>query len=470
METERQNTKRELDMLHGTLWDKIPLFALPVAATSILEQMYNVTDLAVLGHFAGKGSTAAIAAVGANSPVIALIVTFFVGIALGCTVRIANAIGRQDEETVHRTVHTAISLALLGGILVALLGETLAGPLLQLLEVPEEVLPQAELYLRIYLAGLPVIVLYNFEGAVFRSVGDTRTPLRALVLATILNGLLDLLFILGPGWMVGGVALGTVLANGFSALLLLWKLCRTPSVIRLQLRKLSMDGAALRGILQVGLPAGLQSAVFSLANLVIQAAVNSLGTVALAASSASLNIEIIVYDVLNAFSQACTTFVGQNFGAGQLRRCQKILKICLGEDILAVGFCIVATLGLGNRVLELFNRDPQVMALAHTRLTIVFSGYGFSLLYEVISGYLRGFGISALPAFLTFLGVCGTRLFWIWAIFPRYPSFQTVMRVYPLSLIITALLLGSLLLVLRPARRYEEKNWTMFDDKKKEVQ
>ena len=445
--------KQKLDMLNSSLWNKIPQFALPVAATAILEQLFNASDIAVVGNFSGAASTIAVAAVGANSFVISLVVNFFIGIALGANVVIANAIGREDEGDVHRAVHTAVVVSVLGGVLVTIFGELISGVVLRSLNVPEEVLPYALLYLRIYLLGMPVILLYNFEAAIFRSIGDTRVPLQTLAFSGILNVLLNLFFVIVLHMTVNGVATATVISNAISSVLLFVRLRRSDKAIHLDWKELHIDRKILKKILQIGFPAGIQSAVFSVSNIVIQSAINSLGTVVMAASSAAFNIEVVAYDVLNSFSQACTTFVGQNYGAGKLDRCRKTLVLCLVEDTIASGLAILLVLCSGRFLLSIFNRDPEVISIGYTRLMMVFTAYFFSMLYEVMSGYLRGFGISLVPALLTMLGVCGVRILWIAAVFPQHRTFQTIMLAYPLSLSATAVLILIALFVYHPSRR-----------------
>ena len=446
----------QLDMLHGPIWNKLPLFALPVAATAILEQLFNASDVAVVGNFAGDAAekTAAVAAVGANTAIIGLIVNLFVGIALGANVVIANAIGRDDRDAVHRAVHTSILIALLGGAAIAVIGELIAGVLLHSLNVPDEVYPLALLYLRIYLLGMPVILLYNFEAAIFRSVGDTKVPLIALACSGVLNVILNLFFVAVLGMTVNGVAIATVISNALSSLILFIRLMRSDKYIRLSPRELRIDGQSLKLILRIGLPAGIQSAVFSFSNIVIQSAINSLGKVVMAASSAALNIELLAYYVLNSFSQACTTFVGQNYGARQIDRCRKTLLLSIIEDFIASAAAIGIVLLTGRFLLSIFNSDPEVIEIGYTRLIILFSAYIFSMLYEVLSGYMRGFGISLVPAILTTVGVCGIRIFWINFVFPQSPTFTTIMTVYPISLSSTALLIGIALICYRPAHRY----------------
>lgn len=449
----------QLDMLHGSIWNKLPRFALPVAATAILEQLFNASDVAVVGNFAGDAAekTAAVAAVGANTAIIGLIVNLFVGIALGANVVIANAIGRDDKDAVHRAVHTSILVALLGGAAIAVIGELIAGTLLHSLNVPDDVYPLALLYLRIYLLGMPVILLYNFEAAIFRSIGDTKVPLIALACSGVLNVILNLFFVAVLGMTVNGVAIATVISNALSSLILFIRLIRTDKYIKLEPRSLRIDGQSMKLILKIGLPAGIQSAVFSLSNIVIQSAINSLGKVVMAASSAALNIELLAYYVLNSFSQACTTFVGQNYGARQIDRCRKTLLLSLLEDFIASAIAIGIVLLSGRFLLSIFNSDPEVIEIGYTRLIYLFSAYVFSMLYEVLSGYMRGFGISLIPAILTTIGVCGIRIFWINFVFPQNPTFTTIMTVYPISLSSTALLIGIALLCFRPAHRYLKK-------------
>ena len=446
--------KKKLDMLNGSIWNKLPKYALPVAATGILEQLFNASDIAIVGNFASTDRTAAIAAVGANSPIIGTILNLFIGIALGTNVVIANAIGRNDRDTVEHSVHTSVLAALIGGLFVTLLGELCIGSILQLLNVPADVFPYALLYIRIYLLGMPVIFLYNFEAAIFRSVGDTKIPLQALALSGVLNVILNLVFVILFHMTVNGVAIATVLSNTVSSVVLLYRLMHTDKWIHLDIRKLRIHTGCLKNILKIGLPAGIQSMVFNLANVVIQSAINSLGTVVIAASSAAYNIEIFVYYVFNSFSQACTTFVGQNYGAGQIDRCKKTLILCLIEDAIACIASIALILFSGKFLLSLFNSDPQVIAIGYTRLVIVFTAYIFSMLYEVMSGYLRGFGISLVPAILTIIGVCAVRITWVYAVFPLNRTFHTLMLAYPVSLCTTALLIFIALCIYRPSRRF----------------
>lgn len=449
------NTEKrpKLDMLNGSIWNKIPQYALPVAATGILEQLFNASDIAIVGNFTGSQSTASVAAVGANSPLIGLILNLFIGIALGANVVIANAVGRKDKKQIHDAVHTSIVAALLGGVLLAILGELLVSTILQHLNVPAEVFPLALRYMRIYLIGMPAILLYNFESAVFRSVGETKMPLIALAFSGVLNVLLNLFFVIVCHRNVDGVAIATVISNVVSSCFLFYKLLKTDKFIHVDIKDLRIEIATFGKILKIGLPAGIQSAVFAIANIVIQAAINSLGTIVIAASSAAFNIEIFAYYIMNSFSQACTTFVGQNYGARQMKRCKKTLALCLIEDVIASAAAILIILFVGRQLLAIFNHDPQVIELGYTRLLLVFTAYIFSMMYELMSSYLRGFGISLVPALLTILGVCGVRIAWVYGVFPSSRTFRTLMMAYPISLSVTAVLIFIALIVYRPSKK-----------------
>lgn len=452
---EKRKRSLAIDMLNGSMWDKILLYALPVAATGILGQLFNASDVAIVGNFASTDRVAAVAAVGANGPVIGLVLNLFIGIALGANVVIANAIGRGDRETVSRAVHTSVVASVLGGFIVMLIGQLLARPVLMMLNVPDDVFPLAMTYMRIYLLGLPVIFLYNFESAIFRSAGDTKTPLIALAVSGILNVILNIFFVTVLDMTVDGVAIATVIANLVSSIILGRKLLKSKLSVHIELNELRIDWKILWRILKIGLPAGIQSAVFSLSNIIISSAINSLGKVTMAASSAAFNVEIMAYYILNSFGQACTTFVGQNYGAAQIDRCRKTLKLCIIEGIIITGTTMLIMLLTGKYLIGLFNNDLEVIEIGFTRLKIVYTSYIFSLLYEVMSSYMRGYGISLVPAILTMLGVCGIRIAWIYTVFPMSRTFATIMTVYPVSLAATAVLIFIALIIYRPSKRYD---------------
>lgn len=445
--------KKNIDMLNGPMWNRIPAFALTIAATAILGQLFNASDIAVVGNFTGSMKTIAVAAVGANSPLVSLILNLFIGISLGSNVVIASAVGCEDRREASKAVHTSILISIIGGFAVTIIGEIFASPVLRVLNTPDEVFPLALLYLRIYLIGLPVIFLYNFESAIFRSVGNTRTPLIALALSGVINIILNLFFVIVLKMSVEGVAIATVISNAISAAILFVKLLKETDYIHLDLKELSIDKRILGKIIAIGLPAGIQSGVFSLANIIIQSSINSLGTVVIAASSAALNIEVFVYYIINSFAQACTTFTSQNYGAGQLDRCRKVYRLSLGEDALALLVSASFVILFGKQLIAIFNNDAEVIETGYIRLVMIMLSYTCNFIYEVTSGYLRGYGISLVPSILTTIGICGVRMVWLFTVFPKNRTFKTIMEAYPISLFVTAVLIVSYYLCKRKKLR-----------------
>lgn len=429
----------ELDMTHGSLWDKILIFAFPLALTGFLQQMYNAADVAVVGRFVG---TEAMAAVGTNVSIIGLCVNLFMGISLGANVMVARYIGSREEEKARSAVHTAFLLALAVGVGLMLVGEALARPVLALLEVPESVLPLAELYLRVFLLGMPFMGLYNFQSAIFRSRGDTKTPLQVLAVTSVLNALLNVLFAGPLGWGIAGVAGATVIAQLVAAGLLLQVLRHTEGVIHLDLGQLQWHGKRIKEIVKIGLPAGVQAMVFSLSNIVIQAAINSLGADTMAASGAAFTIEVNVYCFIYAFSQACTTFVSQNYGAGKLFRCRRATWLCFVLGSLFMGGLSVLVLVFGRQLLSIFDSHPAVIAIGMVRIWYVVAPEILNGVLDILSGALRGYGYSLQPAVLALLGICGVRLTWVYTAFAAEPDFSTLMFCYPLSWGVTAVLIS----------------------------
>ena len=434
---------QHLDMLNGPIWNKLPRYALPVAATGILGQLFNAADIAVVGNFTGDMRTAAVAAVGANSPVIGLLLNLFIGIALGANVVIANAIGRGDRETVHRAVHTSIVTALIGGVIVAIFGQFIAAGLMGLLNVPDDVYPLALAYLRIYLLGMPVILLYNFEAAIFRSVGDTKVPLIALTVSGVLNVILNLFFVIVLKMNVNGVAIATVLSNAVSSVLLLRRLLHG-DLVRVELKQLRIDPAIFRKIMRIGLPAGIQSAIFSVSNIIIQSAINSEGSLAMAASAAAYVLEINTYPFINAFGQAVTTFTSQNFGAGNIKRCLNVVKKGLTLNFGFTCFLTVLVFLAARPFLEVFGLEPDAMELGMMRVHIIIGFYFLSSIYESLAASMRGFGNSLAPALGMLVSIVGTRMLWLATVYEADPTFRNIMWCYPLSWFAADVLIGGL--------------------------
>ncbi len=447
------NTNKR-SMIEGSLWNKILGFAFPLAMTGILQQLFTAADIAVVGNFTGELGEAAMAAVGANTPIVSLIVNSFLGISLGTNVVVANAVGRKDEESVQKAVHTSMIVAVIGGIIVSLLGQLIAEPLLRAQNISDEAVEMAILYFRIYIAGLPVILLYNFEAAIFRGIGNTRLPFLALVISGVVNVGLNVCFVVGFGRTVDGVAAATVISNMISSIILLLFLSKSKTAVRFDAKKLRIDWAILWKILKIGLPASAQSAVFSIANIIIQSAINGLGTTVAAASSAAFNIEIFSYYVLNSFGQACTTVTGQNYGARKFDRCKKALKLCLIEGVVIEGIMVATLLFFGKNLLSVFNQDPELIEIGYIRIMFITTAHLLSLFYDVMSGYMRGYGISLTPAIVTMITICGTRIIWVMTVFAQYQSFMSLMIVYPVSLGLNAVMIFLLLLIRRPSKKF----------------
>ena len=449
---------RKQSMTEGSLWNKILGFAFPLAMTGILQQAFNAADIAVVGNFTGELGEACMAAVGANTPIINFIINGFLGISLGTNVVIANAVGSKDDETVQKAVHTSMIVAVLGGVIIALLGELLAEPIFRMQNISDEAFSMALLYFRIYIAGTPVILLYNFEAAIFRGIGNTRIPFLALVIAGLINVGLNVFFVVFMGRTVDGVATATVISNMISGIVLLLFLKKSKTSARFDEKKLRISGSVLKKILKIGIPSSLQACVFSAANIIIQSAINSLGTLVAAASSAAFNIEIFSYYVLNSFGQACTTFTGQNYGARKFDRCRKSLKLCLLEGIVIEGLMVGFLLFFGRDLIAVFKPgNPELVEIGYVRVMFITTAHLLSLFYDVMSGYMRGYGISLSPALVTMCCICGIRIIWIYTVFEQFRSFTSIMAVYPLSLGVNALAIFILLLIKRPAKKYSAK-------------
>ena len=427
----------QIDMIHGPLAGKILLFALPLMLSSLLQLLFNAADVVVVGRCAGKE---ALAAVGSTSALINLLVNLFVGFSVGTNVVVARDLGAGREEDVSGSVHTAIAISLLSGVILTLLGVGLARQLLIWTSSAPDVIDLATIYLRIYFCGMPVNMLYNFGAAILRAQGDTRRPLYYLAIAGVTNVALNLLFVIVFQMSVAGVALATIISQAVSALLVVGCLMRDQGPLRLELRKLRLEKRVVRRILQVGLPAGFQGIVFSLSNVMIQSSINSFGSTAIiAGSSASANIEGFVYVSMNSFYQTDLTFTSQNYGAGECRRVDRSLLLC---QMYSMVFGLV----LGN--LAVFFGHPlasiyapgeeDVIAQAMLRLKYVCSLYCLCGVMDVMVGALRGLGYSVVPMIVSMVGACGTRLIWVATIFQVYHTPEVLYSSYPVSWTITA--------------------------------
>lgn len=440
---------KKIDMTHGPIGRKTIRFALLLALTGMLQQVFNTIDTIIMGQFVGKE---AMAAVGSNAPIIGFIVPFFIGISLGANVVISQMTGKGNQDGIHRAVFTTLAFALFAGLLVMVVSEAVARPLLSLLLVPEALLPLSLEYLRIFFLALPGILMYNFSAAIFRSQGDTRTPLFCLAAAGVIKVIISYSLVVFFLQGVAAVAISTTCATLLSSAMLVTLLLRSTHVIHLDLKASLFDLYILREILRIGTPAGVQAAVFGLSNIVIQSAINSLGADVMAASAAAFNLDILCYIFVNAFGQACTTFVGQNYGAGDMARCRRVGVITTLQNLVVCVIIGAPILYFSPSLLALFTSDVMVISYGVTRMGYIILAEPLNLAIEMISAYLRGFGNSLSPALITIVGICGFRILYMWAVFPAIPSFGCLMTVYPLSWFVTAV--GLSVLLFKTRRKY----------------
>lgn len=438
MKTQKaQKSGYQIDMVHGPLAGKILLFALPLMLSSLLQLLFNAADVVVVGRCAGKE---ALAAVGSTSALINLLVNLFVGFSVGTNVVVARDLGAGREEDVRSSVHTAVAISLLSGVFLAVVGVSLARQLLIWTSSAPDVIDLATIYLRIYFAGMPVNMLYNFGAAILRAQGDTRRPLYYLAIAGVTNVALNLLFVIVFQMSVAGVALATIISQAISAFLVVSCLMRDQGPLHLDIKALQMDKRVVKRILQVGLPAGFQGIVFSLSNVVIQSSINSFGSTAIiAGSSASANIEGFVYVSMNSFYQTDLTFTSQNYGAGECRRVDRSLLLC---QLYSMIFGLVLgnlAVYFGHSLASIYAPgEEEVIAQAMLRLKYVCSLYCLCGVMDVMVGALRGLGYSVVPMIVSMVGACGVRLLWVATIFQVYHTPQVLFASYPVSWAITA--------------------------------
>ena len=452
------------DLRHGVLWKQILLFALPIAATSMLQQLFNSADVAVVGQFSAQKELA-LAAVGSTSSIVNLYITIFTGLAVGANVVIARLIGAEEEGEVRKAVHTSLVVAVLCGAVLMVVGECLAGPLLRWMDPPENIIHLARQYLQIYLLGAIFQMVYNFEAAILRANGDTRRPLLCLLLSGGVNVVLNLFFVIVCKLDVAGVAIATVISQVISALLVVRCLMREQGGVHLELRQLHIWSARLKQILQVGLPAGFQGVLFALSNVVIQSSVNSFQETVVAGNAASANIESFVYAAMNAFYQANISFSSQNYGAGQYDRLRPILLRAQG-CVIVTGLVLggLATL-FGHQLLGIYSDSAAVIDVGMERLAIVCSTYALCGMMDVMVGSLRGLGYSIMPMIVSLLGACALRLIWIATIFqvPRFHTPAMIYWSYPFSWVVTLLAhICCYIWAMRRLRRHLEENKRLY--------
>ncbi len=422
-------------IIEGVIWKQLLIFFFPILIGTFFQQLYNTVDTIIVGQYVGKQ---ALAAVGTTSTLINLLVGFFVGISSGATVIISQFFGGADWKNLSKAVHTSIALALGGGGIILVTGLLTARPALVLLGVPEEIMEDALLYLNVYYGGIIFCMVYNVGTGVLRAIGDSRMPLYVLIVCCLVNIVLDLLFVVAFRWGVLGVALATAISQGASALLVMLRLMLTHEPYRVELRRIRFDPGILRSVIRIGLPAGMQSVMYSLSNLLIQASINSFGTDAIASWAAIGKIDGFIWMVMGAFGISITTFVGQNFGAQKYARVKRSVKICLAMALgTTIGLSVILLLFM-EPLLRFFTGDAAVISLGQDFLRILAPSYFTFVFIEIFSGAIRGAGEALQPMLITTFGVCGLRILWILAAVPLNPTMQMVAMNYPVTWVTTA--------------------------------
>ena len=424
-------------MLQGPLLPSILLYTFPIILTSLLQLLFNAADLVVVGRWCGS---VAVAAVGATGSITNLIVNLFIGLSVGSGVTMAHALGGRNADAAHKTVHTTLPLALISGVFLTVIGVGFSETFLRLMGTPEDVLPLSAKYMRIYFCGITFTMVYNFCASILRAAGDTRSPLVFLTLAGVINVVMNIIFVTQMGMDVDGVALATVISQGVAALLVVVAMMRRTDESRLELKKMRIYKPQLLKIIRIGLPAGLQSSMFSISNVIIQSSINSFGSVAMSGNAAAGNIEGFVWAAMNAFHQTAVNFTGQNMGARRYDRIRMILWCCLGS-VTVVGLLLgVLGFAFGPQLLSIYITDSQeAISYGVMRLMYVCLPYCLCGMMDVSSGALRGLGSSFAPMVISVLGVCGMRIGWIYTIFqiPRFHTLQSLYISYPISWAIT---------------------------------
>ena len=420
----------EIDMTEGPLLPKILAFSGPLILTGILQLLYNAADVIVVGNYAGHEALAAVSSTGS---LINLLVNVFMGLGVGASVVIARCYGARDVIALRKAEHTAVTLALFMGVGVGVFGFFMAKPLLQMMDSPPDVIDGAALYVRIYFLGMPANMLYNFGSAAMRAVGDTKRPMYYLMIAGLVNVLLNLLLVIVFHLDVAGVAIATVASQVISMVLVLLCLFRTRGVTQLNLRECRIDGRSLKEIIRIGLPAGLQGSLFSISNVLIQSSVNSFGSLVVAGNGVACNIEGFVYTAMNAQHQADMTFASQNFGAGKADRVRRTMWCCLGiVTVIGLGLGMLF-LAFGAPLMSLYNSEEQVIANGLIRMEIIMPTYFLCGLMDVMVGQMRGIGYSIMPMIVSLTGACLLRIVWILTVFAQNHTLTVLYLSYPVS-------------------------------------
>ena len=433
------NDRYQMDMCRGPLLRQTLVFAFPLIVSGMLQLLFNAADLIVVGRFA---SHQALAAVGATGALTHLIINIFIGMSIGANVLVAQNLGEQNRKDTSRTTHTAIMISLVGGTLLAAIGILLAKPMLRWMDTPPDVLEQATLYMRIYFAGMPLIMLYNFGSAILRALGDTRRPFFFLIISGIINVVLNLFFVLVFHWDVAGVATATVLSQGVAAILILRVLMQLRTACRVKLKTLRIEWKSLRAMMWIGVPAGFQASCFSLSNLVIQSSINLFGSETVAGFTAALTWEVIGFVTAGAIGQTVVSFVGQNTGGKQYHRLRLSIRYCLGLCIGALLVISAVLIVFAEPLLALFNTDPDVIYYGKMRFYISMPLFFTCGMMEVYTSALRGMGRSVIPAAITIFTVCISRIIYITTLWKLFPTLEMLLVLYPATWTLNAVIMA----------------------------
>ena len=425
----------ELDMCNGPILGKILVFAIPLMISGILQLLFNAADIIVVGRFTGSQ---ALAAVGSTSALINLIINLFIGVSVGANVVVARNYGAKDYDGIHGAVHTSVLTAIWGGIILIFVGILLARPMLEMMGTPEDVVDLSVLYMRIYFVGMPAFMMYNFGAAILRAIGDTKRPLYFLTLSGVVNVVLNLFFVIVFHMGVAGVALATIISQAISAFLIILCLMKMDGPCHLDFKHLKFHPEQLKAMLRIGLPAGLQGAIFSISNVLIQSSVNSFGSQVMAGNTAAGNIEGFVYNSMNAVYQTSLSFTSQNMGAKKFDRINKILFQCL-LVVTAIGLVMGGgAYLLGEPLLGIYTSNPEVVSYGLIRLKYVCATYFLCGLMDVMVGTIRGMGYSIMPMLVSLTGACAFRVIWIFTIFQMDRTLDCLYISYPISWVLTA--------------------------------
>ncbi|WP_366482533.1 MATE family efflux transporter [Ruminococcus hominis] len=429
-----KKNKYEIDMCNGSIMDKLISFSLPLMLSGILQLMFNAVDIVVVGRFSGSQ---ALAAVGSTTALINIFTNLFIGISLGANVLAARFYASGKEKEMSETVHTAITLALISGIIMAVVGLVLAKLALELMGTPSDVIELSTLYMRIYFCGMPFFMLYNYGAAILRAVGDTKRPLIFLIISGVANAGLNMILVIIFHMGVAGVGIGTVISQLISCILVLRCLYKSEGCYQLRFSKLRIQKVYLRQIFQVGIPAGIQSTVINFSNALLQSSVNSFGSTAMAGYTAANNILGFLYVSVNAVTQACMSFTSQNYGVGKYKRMDRVLINCLILSVVISGILGCGSYAFGTEILKVYTEDPKVIQCGLEILSMTTVTYFLCGIMDLFPGALRGMGRSGVPMILSIIGTVGTRIVWIFMLFPQHRSLEFLFISYPASWLLT---------------------------------